>query len=97
VLSSFDFGNAIPAYGYLVAYIGHGPETPNLPDKEAQAGRFYNPATPSTERLEIYQAMGLPYVVVTSQDKVNGFDPARLTDYLQKIYESGDYSVWSKK
>jgi hypothetical protein len=97
VLSGFDFGNAIPAYGYLVAYIGHGPETPNLPDKEAQAGRFYDPTTPSTARLEIYQAMGQPYIIVSPQEKANGFDPARLTDYLVKLYESGDYSVWTKK
>ncbi len=97
VLSAFDFGNAVPAYGYLVAYIGHGPETPNLDNKRAQAALFYSPATPNSQRTEIYQGMSAPYVVVTPQDRVNGFDPARLTDYLQKIYESGDYSVWSLK
>ena len=97
VLSAFDFGNAAPAYGYLVAYMGHGPETPNLEAKRIQALLFYAPGTAQTLRRDAYNVMGVPYVVVTPQDQADGFDPARQTDYLQKIFQSGGYSVWSLK
>lgn len=97
VLSNFEFGNAIPSYGYLVAYTGHGPETPNLPAKLHDEDIFYAPTTPSNERLEVYEKMGQPEVVVSLKEHLAGFDPARLTTYLEKVYESGDYSVWSVK
>jgi hypothetical protein len=97
VLSSFAFGNAVPAYGYLVAYMGHGPETPNLLLKRNNAELFFGLRTSQFDRREVYFAMGTPYVVVTPQDRANGFDPARQTDYLQMVFQSGDYSVWALK
>jgi hypothetical protein len=97
VSAAYEFSNAIPAYGYLVAYIGHGPETPYLEVKRFDVERFFNPATPQNERRETYNTMGVPYIVGTPQDRANGFNPARQTDYLQMIFEAGDYSVWSLK
>lgn len=97
VLSNFDYGNAVPAFGYLVAFVGHGPETPFLESKLPEVNRFFSPTTPSVQRLATYQKVGQPYVVVGPQERQDGFDPARLTDYLQLLYQSGDYSVWAPK
>lgn len=97
VVSAYEFGNAVPAYGHLVAYIGHGPETPYLESKKFDVNLFFDPLTLRSDRREVYNTMGAPYVVVTPQDRLNGFNPARQTDYLQKIFEAGDYSVWSLK
>ncbi|MBI3244656.1 MAG: hypothetical protein HYZ49_20450 [Chloroflexi bacterium] len=98
VLSSFEFGNSLPAYGYLVAYIGHGPETPYLETKRDTVAAFYSARTPGESRFSDYSLMGAPYVVVGSHEQNLGrFDPALQAKYLIKIFESGDYSVWSLK
>jgi hypothetical protein len=98
VLSSYEFGNALPAYGYLVAYIGHGPETPFLEFKRDTAAEFYNAVTNRDTRFLSYSYLGSPYVVVGPHEQAIGrFDPARQADYLIKIFESGGYSVWSLK
>jgi hypothetical protein len=98
VLSSYDFGNAVPAYGYLVAFMGHGPETPYLQDKRATAVAFYDSKTLSYDRFNLYNGQGAPYVVVGPHERELGdFDPATDADYLQKIFEAGQYSVWALK
>lgn len=97
VLSSFAFGNAVPAYGYLVAYMGHGPETPNLPAKRQAAALFYGPGTTQFDRREVYTSMGAPVVVVSPQERAGGFNPATGAGFLRLIYESGGYSVWALK
>lgn len=100
VLSSFEFGNAVPAYGDLIAFMGHGPETPNLPGKRAMAESFYNTLTSSDERFYNYGLIYAPYVVVGPHEREIGkFDPNNPSQnhFLQKIFESGDYSVWSLK
>jgi hypothetical protein len=98
VLSSYEFGNALPAYGYLVAYLGHGPETPFLEFKRDTAAEFYNAVTNHDTRFLSYSYLGSPYVVVGPHEQAIGrFDPARQASYLIKIFESGGYSVWSLK
>jgi len=100
VLSSFEFGNALPAYGYVTAFMGHGSETPNLPDKSAMAASLYNATLGSDERYYSYTLIGAPYVVIGPHERALGkFDPSnpRQSIFLQKIFESGDYSVWSLK
>jgi hypothetical protein len=100
VLSSFEFGNAVPAYGDLIAFMGHGPETPNLSDKRATAASFYSKSTPNDQRFYDYGLIHAPYVVFGPHERaLGGFDPndPRQNNFLQKIFESGDYSVWSLK
>ncbi len=98
VLSSYEFGNTLPAYGYLVPYIGHGPETPYLELKRDTVAEFYNAQTFRDTRYLNYSYLGSPYVVVGPHEQALGrFDPARHANYLIKIFESGGYSVWSLK
>jgi hypothetical protein len=98
VFSSYEFGNALPAYGYLVPYIGHGPETPYLELKRDSVAEFYNPQTLRDTRFLNYSYLGSPYVVVGPHEQAIGrLDPARQADYLIKIFQSGGYSVWSLK
>ncbi len=98
VLSSFEFGNALPAYGYLVPYIGHGPETPYLESKRGIVAAFYSARTLSESRFSDYSLLGAPYVVIGPHEHdIGRFDPALQARYLIKIFESGDYSVWSLK
>lgn len=98
VLSSYEFGNAVPAYGYLVSFMGHGPETPYLENKRATAAAFYDSRTQSFDRYNLYNGQGAPYMVIGPHEQELGdFDPASEADYLQKIFEAGPYSVWALK
>lgn len=98
VLSSYEFGNAVPAYGYLVAYMGHGPETPYLEGKRATAATFYDSSTISYERQNLFNGQGAPYVVIGPHEhELGDFDPATEANFLQKIFEAGQYSVWALK
>ena len=98
VASSYQIGNAIPAYGHLVAYIGHGPETPALEFKRGQVSTFFARTTLDVNRRDIYYGMGVPYVIIGPEERTAGFDPVQQAGgYLQMIFESGEYSVWSLK
>jgi hypothetical protein len=98
VLSSYQFGNAVPAYGYLVSIIGHGPETPFLVSKRVIVNEFYRTSLTSTMRYQNFVALNSPYVVLGPNERAIGnFDPAnpRHSNFLQKVFESGPYSVWA--
>ncbi|MBI5292088.1 MAG: hypothetical protein HY872_09450 [Chloroflexi bacterium] len=100
VLSSYQFGNAAPAYGYVVAFAGHGPETPHLDTKLEMVAQFYDPKVDAGSRRDSFLLIGMPYVVIGPFERELGaFDPAdpKQADYLQRIFQSGDYSVWSLK
>lgn len=100
VLSSYEFGNAVPAYGYLVAYIGHGPETPNLDYKRDTVKDFYSNATANSDRFNSYSYLNSPYVVIGPHEQgIGRFDPSnpRQANYLVRIFQAGEYSVWSLK
>ncbi len=98
VLSSYQFGNAVPAYGYLVAVIGHGPETPFLVSKRVSVNEFYRTTLTPTMRFQSFVALSSPYVVLGPNERALGnFDPTnpRHSNFLQKVFESGPYSVWA--
>lgn len=98
VLSSYQFGNAVPAYGYLVAVIGHGPETPFLLSKQVSVSGFYKTNLTPTMRFQSFVALNSPYVVIGPDERALGsFDPTnpRQSNFLQKVFESGPYSVWA--
>lgn len=98
VVSSYEFGNGVPAYGYLAAFMGHGPETPYLDSKRAWVKEFYSAATVYDARRAMYLQQGAPYVVIgPNERRLGGFDPGRQGDYLHAIFESGEYSVWALK
>lgn len=98
VLSSYEFGNAVPAYGYLVAFMGHGPETPNLEGKRSTAALFYDSQTLAFDRRTLFDGMSAPYIIIGPHEhQLGDFDPATDTNYLQKVFEAGEYSVWALK
>ncbi|MBM4422007.1 MAG: hypothetical protein FJ030_01280 [Chloroflexi bacterium] len=99
VMSSYEFGNAAPAYGYFVSYIGHGPETPYLSYKKDVVQQLYRGSTPTYERRDLYNGAGAPYLIIGPHEKALGsFNPARdAADYMHMVFQSGEYSVWALK
>jgi hypothetical protein len=94
VLSAQPTGNALPAYTGLVAYIGHGPETLNLPHKAALVAAFYRGSTQAVERRALLSSGRITFVIFGPHERGLGdFDPA-LASYLTQRFSEGEYAVY---
>lgn len=93
-LSSFETGNALPAYTPLITYIGHGPETIFLAQKKPRVVAFYQSATADADRLQLLADGRIAFVVFGPHEHALGdFDPESV-DYLQWQFSSGEYSIY---
>jgi hypothetical protein len=93
-LSAQSTGNALPAYTGLVAYIGHGPETLNLPQKAALVAAFYQGPTHAVERRALLANGRINFVIFGPHEHALGdFDPT-LAPYLTHRFTQSDYAVY---
>lgn len=94
VLSSFDVGNALPAFTPQVAYLGHGPETLFYEAKDAAVRAFFASATPDAVRRELLASGRVRYVIAGPREAgLGGYNPATAS-FLTPIYSSGGYAVF---
>jgi hypothetical protein len=94
VLSSFETGNALPAYTPLVAYIGHGPESVFLAQKLPRVAAFYRRSTDDAGRRRLLAGGRIAFVIFGPHERaLGGFDPNSV-DYLRGRFTSGDYAVY---
>jgi hypothetical protein len=93
-LASFETGNFVPAYTPLVAYIGHGPESVFLAQKQPRVAAFYQSAIGDAERLRLLMDGRIKWVLFGPHERALGdFDPATAS-YLNWRFTSGAYSVY---
>lgn len=93
-LSSFETGNAVPAYTPLIAYMGHGPETVFLAQKKPRVAAFYQSATDDTDRLHLLADGRIAFVIFGPHERALGdFDPES-AEYLSWQFSSGEYSIY---
>jgi hypothetical protein len=100
VLSSFDIGNALPAWAPFRVVIGHGPESVGLSELSRQVTAFYDHNTPDSERLGLISDLNIRYVFwgpnersLAIQVNHQPWDPHQAY-YLREINRSGDYTVF---
>ena len=94
VLSSFETGNALPAYTPLVAYIGHGPETVFLAQKQPRVAAFYRSSTADADRRRLLAEGRIAFVLFSLHERALGdFDPDTV-DYLRWRFTSSDYAIY---
>jgi hypothetical protein len=94
VLSSFETGNALPAYTPLVAYIGHGPESVFLAQKQPRVAAFYHRSAPDADRRRLLADGRIAFVLFGPHERALGdFDPARV-EYLRWRFSSGAYAIY---
>ncbi len=94
VLSSFDTGNALPAYTPLVAYIGHGPETVFLAQKGPRVAAFFRSSTLDADRRRLLAEGRIAFVVFGPHERALGDFSPETVDYLRWRFTSGDYAVY---
>lgn len=93
-LAAFATGNALPAYAPVTAYIGHGPETAWLADKQPRVGRFYSAGTIDAERRALLDEAGIDWVLLGPHERALGaFDPSA-SDYLRLVFAEGEYALY---
>jgi hypothetical protein len=91
VLSTYEAGNALPAYADLVSFTGHGPETLHNTEKMILAETVLDGAEPEEERLAALVQSGARYVLVDPEHAAQlgaGIPGCRL------IYRENGWDVW---
>jgi hypothetical protein len=94
VLSSFETGNAVPAYTPLVAYIGHGPESVFLAQKQPRVAAFYRRSTSDTDRRALLADGRIAFVVFGPRERALGDFNPDAADYLRWRLSSGEYAIY---
>lgn len=94
VLSSFETGNALPAYTPLVAYIGHGPESVFLAEKKPRVAAFYQSSTSDADRRRLLADGRIAFAIFGPHERALGdFNPDS-ADYLRWRFSAGEYAVY---
>jgi len=95
VLSSYETGNALPAWAPVFVVVGHGPESVGLAELLPRVEAFYRIDTPGNERIELLSELGVDYVFWGPKERVlGGWDP-KAADFLTLFYQSGDYWIFA--
>jgi len=98
VLCSFDTGNALPAYADLTPYIGLGPETLDLQDKQKSVAAFFDPASTDSTRRKILNTTGASWIILgpSASSALLEDDLSRLSGITLRAQASG-WQVYQAK
>lgn len=97
ILSSFETGQFIPFLTRRFSYIGHGPETINLKEKNEKVNTFYSNNYTKEKSQKFLKDEKINYIFYSGLEKTSStFNPNSL-DFLQKIYEKDDVEIFKIK
>jgi hypothetical protein len=95
VLASFQVGNVIPAQTDLRVFAGHGPETLNSAEKQADVHRFFHSGTDGVWRMTLLQEYGIDYVIFGPVERrLGNWDPYS-ANYLELRQREGEYAIFA--
>jgi hypothetical protein len=94
VLSSYDTGNALPAWASVYVVIGHGPESVNFAELDPRVRGFYQIETSDHSRQSLIQEFGVDYVFWGPKEKLLGEWNPDNAAYLHRVYQQGDYVLF---
>jgi hypothetical protein len=94
VLSSYQTGNALPAWAPLRTVIGHGPESVNLAGLLPRVARFYSTETPDQERADLLREFSVGYVFRGPLERSLGPWNPEGAPFLEPIYSSAGYQIF---
>ncbi len=94
VLTAYDTGNYLPARVGARVFLGHGLETVNAEEKEAQVEQFFDATTDDAWRRQLLARYGVDYVFWGPAERTMGAFNPHLAFYLRPVYEGGDYAVF---
>jgi hypothetical protein len=97
ILAAMPTGNLIPAYTHLRPYVGHGPETLNALDKQAETERYYADSLSAAERAALYRSVGIRYVYYGAAERALALDVERRqwAQGLRLVYDAGGVEIYA--
>jgi hypothetical protein len=94
VLTSYETGNALPAWTPQRVVIGHGPESVDLENLLLQIRAIYQGRTPDDTRLEFFFEYGVDFVFWgLSEGRLGSWQPVE-EDYLELVVDVGEYQIF---
>jgi hypothetical protein len=94
VLSSYQVGNYIPARAGNRVFLGHGPETIHVEEKENIVGQFFQAQTSDAYRKETLCQYSIAYLFYGPAERALGdFQPATRF-YLKEAFTNGRYTIY---
>jgi hypothetical protein len=95
VLSSYESGNAFPAWAPVFVVVGHGPESVGLAELMPRVEAFYQEGTPQGERIDLLTELGIDFVFWGPHERaLGGWDP-HTAGYLRPYAQTGDYTLFA--
>lgn len=95
VLSSYESGNAFPAWAPVFVVVGHGPESVGLAELLPRVEAFYQVDTPRSERVQLLRELDVDYVFWGPREQaLGGWDPD-MADFLSLFHQSGEYRIFA--
>lgn len=92
--SSYYMGNFIPAYSGRIVWIGHGPQTIDLPQKKVVSDWFWEEDAEVSEKENFLVEQGINFVFYGRKEKEIGeFDP-NTKIFLKKVFENKRASIY---
>jgi hypothetical protein len=94
VLSSFETGNAMPAWAPVTVVVGHGPETANLRSLLPLVEAFYSDDLESDAQKKFIQEQNIAYVLWGPAERKLGDADLSQSSILALRYRAGDYQLF---
>jgi hypothetical protein len=94
VLSSYETGNALPAWCPLRVVVGLRTLTAGIATLLPEVERFYQPGASQSERQALLASQGVDYVFWGPHERaLGGWDP-QSAPFLVRVFEQGEYQVF---
>jgi hypothetical protein len=94
VLSSFETGNALPAWSPSFVLIGHGPESAGLAVLEPRIRAFFASSGSGPENDGLLREFDVCFVFVGPAERAMGFNEAKASSTLAEVYRHGEITIF---
>jgi len=94
ILASYKNSNLIPGLTGRRIYAGHFGETINHLKKIDEINWFYSTNDEDELKYQFLRSRGVNFVFYGPEEKALGNFPPQEKNYLKKVYQSGDYSLY---
>ncbi|MFA5134963.1 MAG: hypothetical protein WC505_04235 [Patescibacteria group bacterium] len=92
--SSYYMGNFIPAYSGRIVWIGHGPQTIDLPRKKIASDWFWEADAEISEKRQFLYDEGISFVFYgRKEEEIGTFDPDT-KPFLEQVFRNEDVSIY---
>ena len=96
VLTSYETGNALPAWAPVRVVIGHGPESAGLEQLRREVSAFFADDTPDKQRLVLLHSLNIRYVFWGPEErKLGSWEPGK-SKFLVPVFQEGQYQLFER-